>query len=267
MPTVAIEGHRFYYEEQGSGTPLLLIHETGAHTGTLKGVVARLASSHRVISYDRRGFAQSAAPLPSSRDYLRRSAGDAALLLRELGAPRAIVTGWGMGGVIALALALHHPEAVSRVILYEAPLHAKKHLGVRMTGAAIGALGLGKVGLHRRGAKRSLRYVFGYRAGGSAFDELEEDVRESLLANASNILAEVEAGAGEELSGSDLARIGCPVGIIVGTRSARFLVEAADRCAKIFPAARLVRVSGGDHAMSIRQPDQLASAIRELLGP
>ena len=172
-----------------------------------------------------------------------------------------------MGGVVALALAVHHPDAASRVILYDAPLHAKKHLGVRMTGAAVRALGLGKVGLHRRGAQRSLRYAFGYDAGGSAFDELEADVRESLLANARSVLAEIEAGAGEELSRSDLAAIRCPVGIIVGSRSARFLQEAADRSAKIFPAARVVRVSGGDHVMSVRQPDRLASAIRELLSP
>lgn len=267
MPTVAIEGHRFYYEEQGSGTPLLLVHETGGHTGMFKGVMALLASSHRVITYDRRGHTQSKAPLPSSKDYLRRSADDAAILLRELGAPRAIVAGWGMGGVVALALAVHHHDAVSHVILYETPLHAKKHLGVRTAGAVGGALGLGKVGLHRRAAKRFLHYSLGHNAGGSAFDDLEADVRESLLANARTVLAEVQAGSGEELSRGDLAKIRCPVGIIVGSRSARFLLEAAERCAKTFPAARVVRVNGGDHVMSVRQPDLLASAIRELLSP
>lgn len=267
MPTVAIEGHRFYYEEQGSGTPLLLIHGNGGHTGTFKGVLSRLASSHRVITYDRRGFGETKAPLPSSKDYLRRSADDAAVLLRELGAPRAIVAGWSNGAVIALALAVHHPDAVARVILYEPPLHAKKHLGVRATGVVGGALGLGKVGLHRRGAKRFLRYALSYNAGGTAFDELEAPMRESLLANARTILAEMEAGAGEELSPADLASIRCPVGIIAGSRSARFLLEAVDRCAKFFPAARVIRVNGGDHIMSVRQPDLLTGAIRELLSP
>jgi pimeloyl-ACP methyl ester carboxylesterase len=268
MPTVAIEGHRFYYEEQGSGTPLLLIHAAGGDTGMFRGVVARLATSHRVITYDRRGYTQSrAVPLPSSKEYLRRSAADAAALLREIGAPRAVVMGWSMGGVIALALAVHHPDDVSRVILYEPLLHARKHLGIRMTRVAGGALGLGKVGLHRRGAKRFLRYLFGYNAGGNAFDELEEPVRESLLANARTLLAEAEAGSGEELSERDFAKIRGPLGLIVGSKSARFLQQAVDRCAKIFPAARVIRVTGGDHVMSVRQPDLLVGAIRELLSP
>jgi pimeloyl-ACP methyl ester carboxylesterase len=268
MPTVAIEGHRFYYEEQGSGTPLLLIHGVGGHTGMFKNAVARLASSHRVITYDRRGCTQSKAPLPSSQDYLRRSADDAAVLLRELGAPRAVVAGWSMGGVVALALAVHHPDAVSRVILYEPPLHSKKHIGVRMAAAVSGALGLGKVGLHRRGAKRVLRYILGYsKEGGNAFDDLDAEVRESWLANARTLLAEVESGTGEELTTSELGRIRVPVGIIAGSRSARFLLQAVERAAKIFPAARVIRVNGGDHVMNIRQPDLFVGALRELLGP
>ncbi len=265
MPTIAIEGHRFYYEEQGSGTPLLLVHGCGGHTGVFKDLVSRLATSHRVITYDRRGYAQSKAPLPGKNEYLRRSAADAAALLREIGAPRAIVVGWSMGGVIALALAVHHPEAVSRVILYEAPLHAKKHLGVRMTGAMGGALGLGKIGFERRGARRFLRYALGHADGGSAFDELDETMRESMLANAATVLAEVEAGAGEELSRRELTSLAVPIGQVVGTRSARFLMDAAERSAKLFAGSRTVRVSGGDHVMNILQPDLLTSAIRELL--
>ncbi len=266
MPTVAIDGHRFYYEEQGSGTPLLLIHGAGGHTGLFKGVVSRLATSHRVITYDRRGHSQSPAPLPSSKDYLRRSADDAAALLREIGAPRAIVVGWGWGGVVSLALAVHHPGAVSRVVLIDAPLHSKKH-GVRTTAAFGSALGLGKVGMHRRGAKRFLRYLFGYNAGGNAFDELDVKVRESLLANSRTVLAEIEAGGGDELSTRELAKIECPVGIIAGSKSARFLVEAVARTARLFPKARVIRVSTGDHAMPIRHPDLVTGAIHELLSP
>jgi len=266
MPTVAIEGHRFYYDEQGSGAPLLLIHGAGAHHGVFTDVVRRLASSHRVISYDRRGYAQSPAPLPSAKEYLRRSADDAAALLREIGAPRAIVVGWSMGGVIALALAVHHPDYVSRLVLYEPPLHAKKHLGIRTTARMGGALGLGKVGLHRRGAKRFLRLVFGHKDGTCGFDELDADMRESMLANARTLLAEVEVGGGEELSKNVLAGLKIPVGLIAGTRSTGFLLEAVERAKQIFPAARVIRVNGGDHAMSITKPDLLAGAIRELIG-
>lgn len=267
MPTVAVEGHRFYYEEQGSGAPLLLIHETGGHTAMLEPLAARLGSSFRTITYDRRGFGRSEAPLPTSTAYLRRQADDAAVLLRELGAPRAIVTGWGMGGIIALALAIHHPGIVSRAILYNPSLHAKKHLGLRLASALAGATALGKVRMHRRGAKRFFRFAFGYGAFhkiGNAFDELDPRVRDGMLAHAPTVLAELEAGTGEELSAADLSRIGVPVGIALGARSARYLLAATERCAAIFPSSKIHRVADGDHTMSLRQPDRLAGAIREL---
>jgi pimeloyl-ACP methyl ester carboxylesterase len=267
MPTVGIDGLRFYYEEEGSGPPLLLVHGTGGHTGTLRDLAQRLASTHRVITYDRRGFTRSEAKPPAPKDYLRRHADDAATLLRELGAPNAAVFGWSMGGVIALALAVHHPDAVSRLVLYDPPLHAKKHMGPRLASAVGGAIALGKVGMARRGAKRFYRFALAYAKGGkNAFDELDERVRESILTNASAVIAELEAGTGEELSRSDLARIRVPVGLVVGARSARFLLAAAERCAALFPSARVVRIPDGDHIMTLRQPDVLARAIRDLLG-
>lgn len=267
MPTVAVEGHRFYYEEQGSGAPLLLIHETGGHTAMLAPVAERLSSSFRTITYDRRGFGRSEAPLPSANTYLRRQADDAAVLLRELGAPRAVVTGWGMGGVIALALAVHHPGVVSRAILYNPSLHARKHPGLRLASALAGATALGKVRMHRRGAKRFFRIAFGYGAfhrTGNAFDELDAPVREEMLAHAPSVLAELEAGTGEELSPGDLATISVPVGIALGAKSARYLLAATERCAGMFPSSKVHRIADGDHAMSVRRPDRLAGAIQDL---
>lgn len=267
MPTVGIDGTRFTYEEEGSGPPLLLIHGTGGHTGTVREVALRLSSSYRVITYDRRGFTGTEAKPPAPKEYLRRHADDAAALLRELGASRAAVFGWSMGGVVALALAVYHPSVVSGLVLYDPPLHAKKHMGVRLASALGGAIALGKVGLHRRGAKRFYRFALAYAKGGkNAFDELDERVRESILGNAKAVIAELEAGTGEELSRSELATIACPIGLVVGARSAKFLQAAAERCSAIFPSARVVRVPGGDHMMTVRQPDVLAGAIRDLLG-
>lgn len=263
---MGLDGHRFHYEEAGTGSPVLLVHGTAVHPRVLEGVATRIASSHRVISYDRRGFLDSASvPLPDDASYLRRSADDAALLLRELGAPRAAVVGWGYGAVVALALAVHHPACVARVVAFEAPLHAREHLGVRLTGSALGAVGLGKVGLHKRGAARMLRRLFAYEDGGSAFDELAPAVQTAMLASSRTVLAEIAAGGDEELSRAQLASLAAPVDLVVGARSARFLRQAVERQKAIFPRARVVRIANGDHALPIREPDRFASAIRELL--
>lgn len=265
MPTVAVDDTRLFYDDRGKGAPILLIHGTGGSTNTLGDVAQRLAESHRVVSYDRRGFGRSEAPAPKPKDYLRRHVDDAATLLRELGAPNATVFGWSMGGVVALGLAARHPSAVSRLVVYEPPLHAKKNMTVSLARALGGAVMLTKMGRYERAAARFFRFTLAYDTGGNAFDELDAPTRKLLLASARSVMAEVDAGTGEELSRDEISRIRCPVGIIVGTRSAKFLQSAADRLAQYHPAARTHRLFGGDHVMSLRKPDVLVSAIRALM--
>jgi pimeloyl-ACP methyl ester carboxylesterase len=265
MPTVGIDGTRFYYEERGKGPPLLLIHGNGGNTSMLAVLAQRLSSSYRVITYDRRGFTQTATLPAQKKEYLRKHADDAAALLRELGAPRAAVFGWSMGGVVALALALHHPKVVSSLVLYDAPLYAKKHWNLRMARKLGGVVALAKVGMHERAAARFFRYALTYDDGGNGFDELDATMQKSALANARTIIAEVDAGTGEDLPERELARLSLPIGLIGGGRSAPFLRAAVDRCAKLFPTARVMRIPDGDHMMAMRKPSVLARAIEDLL--
>ncbi|MDB4941555.1 MAG: putative alpha/beta fold superfamily hydrolase [Labilithrix sp.] len=263
---MGLDGNRFHYEEYGSGPPLLLVHGSAAHPRALTGLAEALAAARRVITYDRRGFPESdAVPLPEHRSYLERSARDAEQLLRELGASRAVVVGWGYGAVIALALALRSPGSVSRVIAFEAPLHAREHLGLRLTGAALGAVGLGKVGLPRRGAERMLRRLFAYEDGGSAFDELDARVRKAMLTPSRAVLADMEAAGGEQPTSAELAGLEAPVDLVLGSRSARFLRQSMEHQKRVFPRARVVRIPGGDHALPLRAPERLSAAILELL--
>src|SRR5688572_10182027 len=112
----------------GSGPPVLLIHGTGGDAGQFAGVVSALASSHRAIAYDRRGHSKSAGEMHAKKGYYGRHADDAADLLRRLDAAPATVVGWSAGGIVALALALRHPAVVERLVLYEPPLHSKRHM-------------------------------------------------------------------------------------------------------------------------------------------
>ena len=76
-----------------------------------------LATSHRVISYDRRGFGRTDVPPPRAKKYLRRHSDDLALLARELGAVPATLVGWRWGALVALGTAIHHPSLVRDLVL------------------------------------------------------------------------------------------------------------------------------------------------------
>jgi pimeloyl-ACP methyl ester carboxylesterase len=266
VPTIDCEGATFHYEERGAGAPLLMIAGTGGHAGMLSAVAERLAGSHRVITYDRRGHGRTVGPVGTAKGWFGRNVRDAAGLVRAVLSDGAAIFGWSWGGIVALGVAVEHPDLVRSLALYEPPLHAKKHMDLALASGVGGAVLLGKLGMHRRGATRFGRYALARSDGTNAFDDLDTATRESLLANARTMIVELEAGTGEELTADMIARIACPTAIIVGERSRRMFHEAARRLVAALPSARLSKVAGADHMINVFQPDDLARAIAEHSG-
>jgi pimeloyl-ACP methyl ester carboxylesterase len=264
VATVQCEDIKVHVEERGAGPALVLIPGTGGHTGAMTPIAERLATDHRTITYDRRGHSQTVGPLGKAKGYLARHVDDAAVLMRQLGVANAIVFGWSWGAIVSLGVAIKYPELVQRLVLYEPPLHAKKHMTLTIASGIGGAILLGKLGMPRRGAKRFARFALTRTDGTNAFAELDDATRESLLANAKTIITELEAGTGEELTTEAIAAIRCPVALILGNRSRQFMQDATARLHALLPASRVVPMTG-DHVTLISHPDELVRAIRDCL--
>jgi len=113
-----IEGVRLHVVEKGEGPAVVLIHGNmvSERDYEASGLLDRLARNHRVIAFDRPGFGHSTRP----RDRLWTPAAQAKLLhaaLAQLGVKEAVVVGHSMGAMVALALALDHPDDVRRLVL------------------------------------------------------------------------------------------------------------------------------------------------------
>jgi non-heme chloroperoxidase len=109
-----------YYEDHGSGTPVVLIHGwplSGASWE--KQVAALLAAGHRVITYDRRGFGQSSKPA-AGYDY-DTFAEDLHKLVTALDLRDFALVGFSMGGgEVARYLGTHGSERVSKAVFMAA---------------------------------------------------------------------------------------------------------------------------------------------------
>ncbi len=165
MATIELADATFLYEERGSGRPLLLIPGTGGHSGALAALAQRLAARHRVITYDRRGHGSTVGALGTPSGYLARHVADAASLLRALDAGGATVFGWSWGGLVAFGLAVEHATLVRELVLQEPPWHAKKHPTLPLLAGIGGAILLGKLGMHRRGAVHFARFALARNDG------------------------------------------------------------------------------------------------------
>ena len=111
------DGVRLYYEETGTGTPLLLLHEFGGHYMSWEPQVRYFSRRYRCITYAARGWPPSDVPDMVSAYSQARAADDAADVMKALGIERAHLCGLSMGATAGLEFAVRHPgKALSLTI-------------------------------------------------------------------------------------------------------------------------------------------------------
>lgn len=110
-----VNATNIYYEVQGTGEPLVVIHGLGADVSESRITTDPLAEHFRLLTFDNRGAGRSDKPdVPYSIEML---ASDTAELMRAAGFVKASVLGISLGGRIALELALKRPDLVKKLVL------------------------------------------------------------------------------------------------------------------------------------------------------
>src|SRR3954462_9065871 len=116
VPIVDSGDTALWWDETGAGDPpLLLIQGLGYTADMWHRVLAPLSRVRRTLRFDNRGVGRSA--MPGADWSLDDMADDAASILDAAGVPDAHVFGVSMGGLIAQALALRHPQRVRSLVL------------------------------------------------------------------------------------------------------------------------------------------------------
>jgi pimeloyl-ACP methyl ester carboxylesterase len=112
----AIHGHRIYYAVRGNGTALLLLHgggDSGAHSFVRQ--LDLFSIRHHIVAPDQVG--QGRTPeVPGPLSYTGMM-DDTAALLQLLKLKQVDVVGFSDGGILALMLAVRHPELVRRLVI------------------------------------------------------------------------------------------------------------------------------------------------------
>ncbi len=117
MPYAKVDGVNIYYEERGSGFPLVWSHEFAGDYRSWKPQVHFFSRRYRVITYNARGYPPSDAP-ESLDDYTQeRAVEDLRGLLVHLGIECAHIGGLSMGGNVALNFGLTHPGMARSLVV------------------------------------------------------------------------------------------------------------------------------------------------------
>jgi pimeloyl-ACP methyl ester carboxylesterase len=119
MPYLDVNGLSLYYEEHGTGDPLILLHGGFGSGETFAPVLPDLAETRRVITVDLQANGHTADVDRPLR--WETMADDLAALIRRLGLDGPDVLGYSLGGGVALRLAIQYPGILRRLVLLAAP--------------------------------------------------------------------------------------------------------------------------------------------------
>lgn len=117
MPTASINGQKIFFEDSGgSGPAVIFSHGFLMDHEMFAAQVEELADEFRCITWDERGFGQTAASKPF--DYYD-SAADCLAVLEHLGIQQAVLAGMSQGGFLSLRAALTEPGRVRALVLID----------------------------------------------------------------------------------------------------------------------------------------------------
>ena len=261
MP-VADRGHtQIFWEEQGSGEPLLLVMGLGWPRQMWARHLPALAERFRVITFDNRGVGQTVTTLP--RWTLSDMADDALAVLEAAGVTQAHVYGASMGGAIAQVLTIEHPERVGALILgCTATRAARRHVPVwPVIRHVLPALPAGRQA-RMEALARALLY-------GPATDTalIAEDLRllDSLRRPAEGIRAQRRAVLDYEDSRLRLGSVRSPTLIIHGSDDRVVPLRYGEELARLIPDANLVVLPGAGHMYLTDATQAANSAVLSFL--
>lgn len=250
MLTAGVNGADIAYADSGGDGPVVVLSHGYLMDHEMFGPqVSALAPEWRVISWDERGFGQTAATGPFS---YWDSARDLLGLLDHLGVGAAVLGGMSQGGFISLRAALLAPERVRGLVLIDT-----------------------QAGLEDPATTESYEQLEDiWLASGPA--PVQELVAGILLGSADHQpwfakWATLDTGGlshafrclmdRDDITGR-LGEITCPALILHGTADAAIPMQRAEALASgLGGPAELTAVQGGSHASSLTHPEQVNAAI------
>ena len=267
MPVETVNGTPLGYDIAGAGDPVVLVHGSWNQRQAWMFFVPELASSFRVVSYDRRGHGESTAP--PTEGTRQDDVADLAGLIEGLGIGPAYVVGNSYGAIVSLSLAAARPELVRKVVAHEPPLIPLLEADpvTKPIADEQGRL-LGEV--RRRleagdNAAAAEYFVENVALGPGAWTQLPPPARDTFVANAPTYLGELRDPDALRADLDALARSSVPVLLSQGDQSPAMFVPILDRVAAAVPSAKRTTVAGAGHIPHMTHPMEYAPIVRDFL--
>lgn len=111
------DGIKLYYEETGTGIPIVFVHEFAGDCRSFEPQVRFFSRRYRCITYNARGYPPSDVPVDGARYSQQRAADDIRAVLDALAIEKAHVVGLSMGGFATLHFGMSYPDRARSLVI------------------------------------------------------------------------------------------------------------------------------------------------------
>ncbi|MGE0211975.1 MAG: alpha/beta fold hydrolase [Parvibaculaceae bacterium] len=248
------------YLDQGQGFPVVLIHGVGLDHRMWRFQMPALAKHFRVIAYDLLGHGASAKPAgPYSLSMYADQCRD---LLAGLGVDRAGIVGFSLGGLIAQAFCVEHPQFVAAAAILGCSFQRTRRER---------ALILERVRMVEKDGPSSTLSLAIERWFSPEFAarnaELMREIADCLLSNDRDAYLaayKLVAAADTELA-DRIDTIACPTLVMTGSEDRGNSPGMAMRIAEQIPGARHLILPGLRHMGMVEDPDAVNTPLMDFL--
>ena len=275
MPFAQVEKGQLYYDDQGTGRPLILLHGAWASHKWWRWQVPELSRSYRVICIDARGHGQS-----SSLDEtysIKGFAADLETFRKALDIKEATFIGWSLGGFIALQYCLSYPTKVNSLVLLATRGHCDPKLKLRARLIYLQArlnlmLALSQPRKYDRMAqcfpspgyesiKKQVKAMLSPAASQAVYNWIMADLKE----NPRNNFFEILKSLWNWEAGSRLKQIRAPTLIMVGENDRWTPPHFSRLMHQTIAASKLIIVKGAGHCIALEKPEVVNQEILNFL--
>jgi non-heme chloroperoxidase len=261
---------RIYYEDHGTGSPVVLVHgyALNGHSWE-KQEAALLAAGHRVITYDRRG--SGASSRPSTGYDFDTLAGDLNILLSTLDLRQVVLAGFAMGtGEVTRYLAIHGPGRVSAAVLVAPlpPFLLKTDDNPEGIDRSVFDAITARIAADRPAAMKDFldrSYNVDLLGGDRVSDQAWQNSFYAAISASAHAALSCVTACQEDFR-RDLATISIPVLVIHGDQDRVLPHEAtASRLPALLTNTRSTVITGGPHAIIWTHADEVNQALLDFI--
>ncbi len=261
MPKANIGDAEIYYEEHGSGEPLLLVSGLGGTAAYWKPNLPALAAKYRVIVHDHRGAGQSTHS--KIRYSVEQMADDVLKLLDHLKIERANVVGHSTGGAIGQIMAIRNPARLKKLVLFATWTKADKFFRQLFAARRALLMQVGKEAYVRAGTL-FLYPPYWIKANEEMIEEREK-LSIATFAPPEVVASRIDAIVAFDRT-AELGRIKTPTLVLCAKDD--FITPAyfSEELAQKIPGATLVMLPQGGHCASETVLEAFNPAVLSFLG-